>query len=128
MSLNEARQYYAATPQRRRRSEPSQQPKKLVKIKSRKITTGEKFLAALFGIVVSVVMIYIVSFSANLDSLNRDLQRLEQEVNEQQTVNANLDYQVMEYSNPERILNIAKENGLNIQNTKIKQATQIEAE
>ncbi|WP_067838852.1 cell division protein FtsL [Amphibacillus sediminis] len=126
MRSNEARQYYtAAAPARTRRSEPSQLPKKLVKVKVRRITPGEILLGSFFAILVSASLIYMVAFSANIDTLNRDLQRLDQEVSEQQTVNENLRHQKKEYSNPERILEIAKKHGLNIQNTKVKQASQI---
>ncbi|SEN63580.1 cell division protein FtsL [Amphibacillus marinus] len=124
MSLNEARQYQSIAPQRRR-SEPAQQPKKLVKVKTKGLTVGEKLLGGIFGISLSVFLIYMVSFSANIDTVNRQIQSLEREITEQQTVNDNLRHQVMDYSNPERILSIAKANGLNIQNTQVKQAAQI---
>ncbi|MBU5595392.1 cell division protein FtsL [Amphibacillus sp. MSJ-3] len=125
MSLSEARNYQTSIPQRSRHTEQYQQPKKLIKIKSRGITPGEKILVCLFGVCLSLALAFMVSYSANIDSLNRDLQKLEREVSEQQTINENLKHQVMEYSNPERILKIAKENGLDIQNTQVKQARQI---
>lgn len=125
MSLNEARQYQPTIPQRSRRSEQHQQPKKLIKVKSKGITLGEKILGCIFGVSVSIALVFMISYNANIDSLNRDLQRLEGEVSEQQMVNENLNYQVMEYSNPERILAIAKENGLDIQNTQVRQASRV---
>lgn len=122
MSYNEARDYHSAIPQRTRRSVEQEQPKRLVRVKSSWITPGEKILMCIFGVCMSLALIFIVSYNANIDSLNRDLQTLEQEIGEQYSVNENLNYQVMEYSNPERILAIAKENGLNIQNTQVRQA------
>lgn len=124
MSLNEARSYQSIQTERVRRSNEQPQPKRIIRVKSRKITHGETILACLFGIFVSLSLVYIVSFNADIDMLNRDMQRLERVITEQQMINEDLSHQVMEYSNPERILAIAKENGLNIQNTQIRQASQ----
>ncbi|HHU19164.1 MAG TPA: cell division protein FtsL [Bacilli bacterium] len=123
MNVSEARHYQTSIPQRTRRVEQQPQLKKVIKVNSRKITLGEKILACIFGACMSLALIFMVSYNANIDSLNRDVQRLEREIAEQQTINENLSHQAMEYSNPERILMIAKENGLNIQNTQVKQAT-----
>jgi len=123
MNLSEARHYQTSIPQRTRRVDQQPQPKKVIKVSSRKITLGEKILACIFGTCMSLALVFVVSYNANIDSLNRDVQRLEREITEQQTINGNLSHQAMEYSNPERILMIAKENGLNIQNTQVKQAT-----
>lgn len=127
MNTSEARNWeqMVQVPERTRRKEPAQQPKKHVQVKPRRITLGEKMLGVLFGVLTCFALIYIVSYSSNIDAMNRDVQLLERQVREQETTNANLEYQVMEYSNPDRILSIAKENGLNIQNTKVKQTTQI---
>ena len=122
MSLSEARSYQTLTPQRTRRTD-QKHVKKVIKVNSRKITLGEKILACSFGLCMALALIFTVSYNANIDSLNRHVQRLEREIAEQQTINENLSHQAMEYSNPERILMIAKENGLNIQNTQVKQAT-----
>jgi len=122
MNTSEARNWQQAVPERRQ-SEPQQKPQK--QVKSRRITAGEKILAILFGAFTVLALLYSVSFSSNVDAINRDVQRLERQVVEQETLNANLHFQVMEFSNPDRILTIAKENGLKIQNTKIKQTKQI---
>ena len=122
MSLSEARSYQTLTPQRTRRTD-QKHVKKVIKVNSRKITLGEKILACSFGLCMALALIFTVSYNANIDSLNRHVQRLEREIAEQQTINENLSHQAMEYSNPERILMIAKENGLNIQNAQVKQAT-----
>lgn len=123
MSLSEARSYQTSIPQRTIYADHDLQPKKVIKVKSRKVTLGEKVLACFFAIGMALALVYMVSYNANIDSLNREVQRLEREILEQQTINENLSHQVMEYSNPERILMIAKQNGLNIQNTQVKQAT-----
>ncbi len=122
MSLSEAKNYQTLTPQRTRRTD-QKHVKKVIKVNSRKITLGEKILACSFGLCMALALIFTVSYNANIDSLNRHVQRLEREIAEQQMINENLSHQAMEYSNPERILMIAKENGLNIQNTQVKQAT-----
>ncbi|MRH42159.1 cell division protein FtsL [Aquibacillus halophilus] len=96
-----------------------------VKVKKSWITTGEKFLYTFLSAVALIVLYFTVSFSATTDSLNRDVQKLESDVKQQEVQNENLQYKVKEYSNPDRILQIAKENGLSIQNTQVIQATQI---
>lgn len=123
MNTSEARHWQSVAPERRRQTEPIREPKRHVK-KSR-ITIGEKWLGVMYGVITGLALLYIVSFSSNVDAINRDVQRLENQVVEQETLNANLQHQVMEFSNPDRILTIAKENGLKIQNTKVKQTTRV---
>ena len=125
MNRTEARNYQTTVPQRSRRYDQDQSAKKLIKVKSRSITRGEQLLFSVFFICLTLASVYMVSYNSNIDSLNRDLQRLDQEISEQQSINENLSHQVMEYSNPERILMIAKKNGLDIQNTQVKQATSV---
>ncbi|WP_053219768.1 cell division protein FtsL [Virgibacillus senegalensis] len=109
---------------RHSRPEPTKQVK--VKVQKKKwITTGEKFIYTVFSAVVVGALYFSVSFSNTTDALNRDVQQLEQRVESQQELNQNLEYKKQELSNPDRILEIAKKNGLKIQNTKVKQATQI---
>ncbi|WP_204499587.1 cell division protein FtsL [Aquibacillus albus] len=96
-----------------------------VNVKRYWITPGEKFIYSLFSIVTIFALVFTVSFSSSTDSLNREVQQLEQNVQKQQTENQNLQYKVKEYSNPDRIIQIAKKNGLKIQNTKVKQASQL---
>lgn len=104
-------------------SEPNRKVK--VKVQRRWITTGEKFIYAVFSLVTVIALLFTVGYSSSLDSINRDVQKLESSVQNQQVQNENLVYKVKEYSNPNRILRIAKENGLKIQNTSVKQASQI---
>src|SRR5690625_462595 len=125
MNRTEARNYQTTVPQRPRRYDQDQSAKKLIKVKSRSITRGEQLLFSVFFICLTLASVYMVSYNSNIDSLNRDLQRLDHEISEQQSINENLSHQVMEYSNPERILMIAKKNGLDIQNTQVKQATSV---
>ncbi|HLS35863.1 MAG TPA: cell division protein FtsL [Bacillota bacterium] len=86
------------------------------------ITTGEKILYSIFGILFVIACFYIVSYSSSTDSLNRDIQSLESEIELKQVQNEHLTYEIKELSRPERIRAIAEENGLEIQNTKVKSA------
>ncbi|RWZ60700.1 cell division protein FtsL [Halobacillus fulvus] len=112
----------------KRDRQPLQQPErqKQVKVKVHKkkrwISTGEKFLYTVSTAIVVAASVFLVQFSSQTDVLNRDIRSLESNISQQETRNENLAYQVKELSNPDRILNIAKENGLNIQNAQVKQA------
>lgn len=87
------------------------------------ITKGEKVLYSVIGFCLIIACIYIVSFSSSTDTLNRELQSLEQTVQKQQVENEGLVYEKKQLSRPERITRIAKENGLKIQDAEVKQAT-----
>ncbi|WP_138415020.1 cell division protein FtsL [Aquibacillus sediminis] len=107
--------------------ETQTEPKPIIKEKTQKrwITPGEKVIYSVFSFVTIVALLFMVSFSSNTDTLNREVQQLERNVNQQQDINQNLSYQVKEFSNPDRILRIAKENGLKVQNSKVKQASSL---
>lgn len=123
MSTSEARNWQQASAERTEQNHRQTETKRQVKVDVNKrwVTPGEKFLYVIFSIATAGVMFYVVSFSIEMDTLNRDIQQLENTVEQQETINGNLRYQVKEYSNPARILRIAKENGLKIQNTQVKQ-------
>lgn len=98
---------------------------KQIVIKVRKkglVTRGEKFLYAFFCLIFIITCFYIVSYSSTMDSLNRDVQTLEQNVEQQIVTNENLMIEIKELSKPERITKIAKENGLKVQDTEVKKA------
>lgn len=119
MSANHARRW-----QRKPVQHPERQTKQ-VKIKVRKkswITKGEKLLYALTGVGFICASIYIVSFSSSADKLNREVTNLEAKIEQQQLDNENLMLEVKEYSRPERIVDIAKKAGLELQNAQVKQA------
>lgn len=105
--------------------QPKQQQKKIVvRVKKKAwITKGEKVIYAFFGVLLLCIGIYMVSFSSSTDKLNRELQTLEQQVDQQQLQNESLYFEVKELSKPERITRIAKENGLKIQDAKVKRAS-----
>ncbi|HEX6594837.1 MAG TPA: cell division protein FtsL [Bacillota bacterium] len=90
--------------------------------KKKWITKGEKILYSAVSVTLVIAALYIVSFSSSTDTLNRDLQNLEQNVHTQEMKNEELLYEVKELSEPARITKIAKENGLKIQDSRVKQA------
>ncbi|UOQ43139.1 cell division protein FtsL [Halobacillus salinarum] len=113
-----------------RKQQPLQQPnrEKQVKVKVHRkkwISTGEKFLYSIASTAVIAASLYMVHFSSSTDKLNRDIQQAEQKIDAQQSQNENLAYQVKELSNPDRILKIAKKNGLSIKNSQVKQAGKV---
>ncbi len=119
MSANHARnweqQYTTQTPVK----------EKQVTVKVHKqswITKGEKVLYSVVGACLISAGIYTVSFSSSTDTLNRELQTLETEVQKQQVTNEGLLFEVKELSRPERITKIAKDNGLKIQDAEVKKA------
>lgn len=104
------------------------QRKKQIVVKVRRrgwISTGEKFIYSLFGIGLLVSCLFVVSYASKTDQLNRDLLKLEQSVHNQKIENEALYFEVSELSSPERIIQIARDNGLKIQDAKVKRATAV---
>lgn len=123
--MNHARQYHTETarPHERKTQETKQI---VVKVKRRSwISLGEKIIYSFFGLVLIAASLYIVAFAAKTDQLNREVAQLEQTVHEQKLENEALYYEVSELSSPERIITIARENGLKIQDAKVKRATNV---
>lgn len=111
--------------QQHQSQETTQQQHNVQVHKKRWISTGEKVLYSLFSGLAILLCIVVVSYSSTLDTVNRDTQKLEKQIKAQQLQNENLQYKVKELSNPERILSIAKENGLKIHQSKVKQADSV---
>ncbi|MCP3026214.1 cell division protein FtsL [Halobacillus sp. A5] len=102
-----------------------QQEQKQVKVKVQKkqwISTGEKVLYSMATGLVVIASVFMVQFTSTTDTLNRDIQNIEQEISQQKSDNENIAYEAKELSNPDRILQIAKDNGLEMQNAEVKQA------
>lgn len=100
------------------------EPKKVVvKVKSKSwLTKGEKVIYAFLCAAIIACGMFIVSYSSTTDALNRDTQALNDKVNAQEVENENLLFEVRELSKPERITKVAKENGLEIQESQVKRA------
>lgn len=119
MNTNEVRKWQYE-PQRT----SEEQRKVVIRVKKKGwLTVGEKVLYSLFASVIIIAGMYVVSFSSKMDSLNRDVQALEANVQEQTLENKSLEFEVRELSKPERIIAIAKEKGLKIQDAKVLQAS-----
>lgn len=119
MAVNHARTWQQSYPS----YQPQQPEKKQVIVRKQSwITKGEKILYSFIGISLIIAGIFIVSYSSSTDSLNRELQKLEKSVQTQEVKNEGLIFEVKELSRPERITKIAKDNGLTIQDAKVKQA------
>lgn len=86
------------------------------------VTRGEKLLYSIVAACVIGAGLYTVNYASATDSVNRQLQNVEAQVKQQKRENSNLSYEVKELSRPERITKIAKQNGLKIQDAKVKQA------
>ncbi|WP_158217548.1 cell division protein FtsL [Lottiidibacillus patelloidae] len=94
---------------------PIEKPKKF------RITLGEKILVIACSIVLATLAITIVSKSAVIYLENRELQTLEQQVENQLKINRDLNFQVTELSSPERIRKIAEEElGMKLDSKKVK--------
>lgn len=84
------------------------------------VTLGEKLIVGIVAVTIFVILSFIVHNFATLYSVNRDVQQLEQDIAKQQEVNNGLHLQVLELSEPERILSIARELGMVLDDDKIK--------
>jgi cell division protein FtsL len=105
---------------------PNREQKATVKVRKQGwITKGEKVLYSVIGLCIIIAGGFMVSFSSSTDSLNRELQQLEQTVQNQQVINESLLFEKKELERPERITEIARENGLKIQDTEVKQAQNV---
>ncbi|ASK63588.1 cell division protein FtsL [Virgibacillus phasianinus] len=119
MSASHARSWDQMQP-----TAPKKDKQVVVKVRKQSwITKGEKVLYSIVGVCLLIAAIYMVSFASSTDTINRELQALENDVQQQKVQNEGLIYQKKELSRPERIVKIAEENGLQIQDAKIKQVS-----
>lgn len=103
---------------------PEQDKQVVIKVRKQSwISTGEKVLYSLAGTCLIIAAIFMVSFASSTDTINRELQALENDVQKQQVLNEGLLFEKKELSRPERIVKIAKKNGLQIQHAEIKQVS-----
>ncbi|OZU90413.1 cell division protein FtsL [Virgibacillus indicus] len=119
MGANHARSW------QQNRPEQTQVREQKVAVKVRKqgwITKGEKVIYSVIGAGLVAAGIFVVSFSSSTDSLNREMQQLENVVQTQKVTNEGLMFEMKELSRPERITKIAKDNGLKLQDAEVKQA------
>jgi|SRR5699024_2235136 len=98
----------------------------VVKVKRRGwVSKGEKVIYSLFCAGLIASCLYVVSYASKTDHLNREVLQLEKTVHNQSLENEALYFEASELSSPERIIKIARENGLKIQDAKVKRATAV---
>ncbi|MBB6455023.1 cell division protein FtsL [Salirhabdus euzebyi] len=105
--------------------QPQEQRQTKVQVKVHKnpwISKGEKLVYSLFAMLTVTASIFIISYSSTLDLVNRDIQKMETDMEQQHLQNDTLRSEVKDLSKPSRILEIAKANGLDIKNTTVEQA------
>lgn len=104
------------------------EPKKQMVVKVRRrgwVSKGEKVIYMMFAIGFIAACLYIVSYASKTDEINREVLTLEQTIHNQKLENEALYFEVSELSSADRIIEIARENGLKIQDSKVKRATTV---
>jgi len=93
-------------------TEQKVQIKREVKIKKSWLTPGEKIIGVVFAGMVCFGSIHLISNQSKLYEANKDLQIVQDKINEQEKVNEDLKVQVSELSSYDRIFAKAKKMGL----------------
>ncbi|AXF55477.1 cell division protein FtsL [Salicibibacter kimchii] len=99
------------------REEQKEEQRQLQTVRNRvekRFTRGEKYLMAMIGIAIVVTAVLMVSNYASMYGLEQEISQLQSEINQQQQYNEGLEHQVSELSDPERILEIAQDNGMEL--------------
>ena len=84
-----------------------------------KFRKGEKFIITLIAILAVMIPIVIVYTSAYASSLNIEVEKLKEKIEEQKNVNTSLSMEVDELASLSNIKDIAKNYGLSYDNDKI---------
>ncbi|MCA1053415.1 cell division protein FtsL [Rossellomorea aquimaris] len=84
------------------------------------ITPGEKILVAIFAVVFCFLAVQIVQTQAAIYDVNKEVQVMETTVEKQEKENNDLKLQISELSTYERILEKAKELGLDLKEKNVK--------
>lgn len=95
-------------------------PKRLNEERRSVVTPGEKILVAIFAMVFCILAVQIVSTQAAIYDVNKEVQHVETTIEKQEKANNDLKLQVSELSTYERILEKAKELGLNLKEKNVK--------
>lgn len=96
------------------------QQKTVVTKRRSTITAGEKLLLILFAAAILISAIKIVTNSVQVYQSNIEIQKLQASVDSQTKANSDLQVQVKELSNYERIWSKAKEMGLTLNKNNVK--------
>lgn len=106
--------------QTKRQRIPTKQPKQKVVIKKRAtITMGEKVLIVLFVLALLSTSIFIISKAFATYKTNIEVQKLEEKISSKDNEIDDLKKEATDLSRPERVMDIAKKHGLNL-NKKVK--------
>src|SRR5699024_1966022 len=104
-------------------TERTSNEKRIVKVrKTGWVTKGEKVLYTIVGACLIIGCVLMVSYSSSTDTMNREIESLENKVQKQEVKNEGLLFEMKELSNPDRITRIARENGFQTQDAEVKQA------
>ncbi|MCD4838429.1 cell division protein FtsL [Neobacillus sedimentimangrovi] len=106
--------------QQQHHAEKTVQTRKQIKIKKSWLTPGEKIIGIAFAGLVCFGSVHLISNQAKIYEMNKQIQKIEATVKEQQKVNGDLKVQVSELSTYERIYQKAKELGLVIHENNVK--------
>ena len=101
----------------------SQQPQTTVTtvvVHKGRVTLGEKILYIAFAILITVLAAKIITNQYALYTLNKDIQKTESAITEQQTINNDLNAEVSELSRYERIWERASQLGLTLDENNVK--------
>lgn len=105
--------------QKRHKNLVVQEPKKAI-VKKSWLTPGEKLLGLAFAGIVCFGAVHIISNEAKIYQANKDIQEIQTSIKDQQKVNGDLQVQVNELSQYERIWNKAKQMGLQLNENNVK--------
>ncbi len=118
---NLARKYQLnEEPKRQYVPQPSKQPTE----KKSVITPGEKFLVALGAAIICFFAVQIITTQSSIYDVNKEIQVVQESIQLQEKENRDLEIQVSELSTYERILEKAKELGLNLKEQNVKVVNQ----
>lgn len=87
----------------------------VIKVKRHaRITLGEKILALLLVAFIGIMAVQIISAQTEIYEVNKGIEDVKKEIQDQQKINDNLEMQISDMSKYERIGAKAKELGLNL--------------
>lgn len=105
--------------QEQKHSQPLHPPKKQ-SVKQTRISPGESVLWIALALMACFGGVKIINNEAQIDQVNRDVQKIQTSIHEQSKVNEDLKVQVGELSTYERIWQKAKERGLLLDENNVK--------
>jgi cell division protein FtsL len=112
---NLARKY-----QEQQQVKPAIQELQHVKTKKYWLTPGEKMISLVFAGLVCFGAVHIISNQSQIYKVNKDVQDVQTSIKEQKKANSDLQVQVSELSNYQRIWDKAKKMGLQLNENNVK--------